>query len=60
MGYATTLEEIEIAPPRENLAEELKRYVIEELESGFRRVRAIADVIDETYEKRNAPVSAFG
>ena len=54
-GYATSPEEIEIAPPREDLAEVVKRFIIEELESDFRRVRSIGEVIDETYEKSMLP-----
>ncbi|MBT3275548.1 MAG: polysaccharide pyruvyl transferase family protein [Spirochaetales bacterium] len=54
-GYATTQDEIALASPREGLADMIRRYIIEEIESDWTRLSRIPDVIDRTYEKAMEP-----
>ena len=54
-GYCVTAEEFAAAPPRSDLVIDLRRYLEEECDSGFRRYQGVADFIDETYENVMAP-----
>ena len=54
-GYCVTQEEFDIAPARSDLASAVRRFVTEELDTGFRRYLGVADLIDETYEKTMRP-----
>lgn len=54
-GYCVSKEEFEIAPTREDVVADVRRFIDEELDSGFRRYLGLAERIDETYEKSMAP-----
>ena len=54
-GYCTTTEELAIAPPRTDAHLDVRAFLLEELESGFRRYTGIASQLDELYERVMAP-----
>mgnify|MGYP003645736604 CR=1 FL=1 len=54
-GYCVTQEEWKVAPASNDLVQELRSYLDDELQSGFRRYLGLADRIEETYEKVMAP-----
>ncbi|ANO50454.1 polysaccharide pyruvyl transferase family protein [Woeseia oceani] len=54
-GYCVSQEEWDVAPAKDDLAQELRSFLEEELQSGFRRYIGLTDRIDETYEKVMAP-----
>ncbi len=54
-GYCVSPEEWDVAPARNDLAQALRTYLVDELQSGFRRYLGLTDRIDETYEKVMAP-----
>lgn len=54
-GYCVTAAEFASAPARPGLAGDVRRFLREELESGFRRYAGVARFIDETYEMVMAP-----
>ncbi len=54
-GYCVTAEEFAAAPARADLVADVRQYLEEECNNGFRRYGAVAGFIDETYEKVMAP-----
>ncbi len=57
-GYCVNLSEFSLAPPRTGLAEEIRDFLQEELDSGFRRYVGLAAFLDETYEAAMRPFLA--
>ena len=57
-GYCVNLSELSLAPPRTDVQEAVRDFLVEELESGFRRYLGVADFIDETFEKAMRPFIA--
>lgn len=57
-GYCVNLSEFSLAPPRTQLAEEIRDFLREELDSGFRRYVGLPTFLDETYEKSMRPFLA--
>ncbi len=54
-GYCVSAAEFAMAPARATVAAEVRQFLTEEVDSGFRRYAGLADFIDETYEKSMAP-----
>lgn len=54
-GYCVTPEEFAAAPARTDLIPQLRQFLQEECDTGFRRYLGVAEFIDETYEKMMAP-----
>lgn len=54
-GYCVTAQEYQAAPARPGLADDVRRYIEQECESGFRRYLGLTEFIDETYQQAMAP-----
>lgn len=54
-GYCVTAEEFAAAPARPDLVVDVRRFLEEEIASGFRRYLGLARFIDETYERAMQP-----
>lgn len=54
-GYCTSREELEVAVPREDLAERLDEFLAHECESRFRRYLGLSARLDEIYAERMRP-----
>lgn len=48
-GYATSIPELMIAPPKTNLHREIEEFLLHELDSNFRRYIGISNYLDDTY-----------
>jgi len=54
-GYCTTAQELALAPPRADVHLDVRRFLQEELDSGFRRYLGLGPYLDEVYERVMAP-----
>jgi hypothetical protein len=54
-GYCVSAEEFSLAPARDDLTEELRQFLREELETGFRRFLGVGPFLDDTYRQAMAP-----
>ncbi|MBL9214309.1 MAG: polysaccharide pyruvyl transferase family protein [Opitutaceae bacterium] len=54
-GYCVTAEEFAIAPAHPDVAAQVRQYLREELDTGFRRYQGLAKLIDETYDRAMLP-----
>jgi hypothetical protein len=54
-GYCTSLQELELAPPSNRVRGEVKEFLIQELESRFRRYVGLGARLDDVYENRMRP-----
>jgi hypothetical protein len=54
-GYCTSVSELNEAPPKLNLADEIENFLIEETASRFIRYVGLGNYIDTVYEERMAP-----
>lgn len=54
-GYCVNLSELSLAPPSLDVQDQVRDFLSEELESGFRRYIGVSDFIDETFEKSMKP-----
>ena len=54
-GYCTSLRELAVAPPRDDVHMEVRKFLEEELAVGFRRYLGLPALLDETYERIMRP-----
>ena len=54
-GYCTSLDELSVAPPREDLHKVVKDFLKHQLATGFREYAGVAPWLDRTYECAMAP-----
>jgi hypothetical protein len=54
-GYATSPDEIAVAPPKDSLHLDIREFLSHEMESRFRRYAGLGRYLDEIYETRMKP-----
>ena len=54
-GYCTSVDELVIAPPKMNVHEEIKEFLIHELRSGFRRYIGLSSYLDDIFKNSMKP-----
>ncbi len=54
-GYCTSVEELILAPPKNALAEEVKEFLLREVETNFLRYLGLNSFIDAVYKERMKP-----
>lgn len=54
-GYCTTREEADLAPPRDDLHQELQDYLKRELKDKFKEYKSVGPLLDTLYERAMAP-----
>jgi len=54
-GYSTSIEELVLAPPKNNVEQEVRGFIQEELETNFARYLGLDTMLDTVYNERMRP-----